>query len=339
MSDLVLVTGANGFIGRHLVFELLKAGYYVRALDHTFTQVPEDGAERIKADILDHAIIKAAMEGVKTVYHLAAITLLWVPDENLYQAVNVEGTRRILEAAIKADAERFIYCSSYVTTISGSRQKRTITEKDNPEPHVLFGAYARSKRRAEQIVQQASFRIETTIVQPSAPIGPGDYNLTAPTAFIRDLVNGTIPAFIDQVTNFVDVKLLAQAIVKAGTDGKPAEKYLLTGQNRDIRDFLTLLAEITGLDMPTTRVPYSLAAIASFTEEKIICKVIRRPPKAPYAGVRMAGRPFDFDHSKASFEFGLDLTPIEDALIETVLWLKKEGHLTRSMPAFSNIQE
>ena len=106
MTELVLVTGANGFVGRHLVRELLQDGYQVRAVDRSFKNAPEDGAERIEADILDAPIMQAAMDDVKTVYHLAALTSLWMPDESAYQSVNVEGTRTILQAALDAKADR-----------------------------------------------------------------------------------------------------------------------------------------------------------------------------------------------------------------------------------------
>ena len=339
MSKLVLITGANGFVGRHLMARLLADGHQVRALDKTFKAVPEDGAERIETDILDKTVVKAAMQGVDTVFHLAAITALWMPHDDIYQTVNVEGTNVVLEAAIEANVQRFVHCSSFVTTIAGPRTPRTITENDMPHHDALLGAYARSKSRAQQIVLDANYRIETVIVMPSAPLGPGDFNMTAPTCFIRDLANGKIPATIDQLINFIDVQLLADAIAIAGGEAESGELYLLSGKNRDMRDFLKLMEEITGLSMPKARVPYALAASASFMEEKIISALTKKPPKAPYAGVRMAGRKFEFDCSKAMNYLDINLYPIEEALTESLLWLKKEGHLTRALPALDNLQE
>ncbi|MEP3525239.1 MAG: NAD-dependent epimerase/dehydratase family protein [Hyphomicrobiales bacterium] len=339
MSKLVLVTGANGFVGRHLVARLLTDGHQVRALDKSFKAAPEDGAERIEADILDKAVVSAAMQDVEMVFHLAAITALWMPDEDIYQSVNVEGTHMVLEAAVEAKAQRFVHCSSFVTTITGPRTARSISENDMPNNDALFGAYARSKRRAEKIVLDANYRIEPIIVMPSAPLGPGDFNMTAPTCFIRDLANGKIPATIDQIINFVDVQLLADAIAIAGREGESGERYLLTGKNRDMRDFLTLMEKITGLSMPKTQVPYALAATASFIEEKMISRLTKKPPNAPYAGVRMAGRKFEFDCSKAMNDLDINLYPIEEALTESLLWLKKEGHLTRPLTAIDALQE
>ena len=337
MSKLILVTGADGFVGRHLVARLLADGYQVRALDKAFKEAPDDSAERVTADILDKAVVLAAMQGVEIVFHLAAITSLWVPDEDIYQTVNVEGTHRVIEAAIEAGVKRFVHCSSFVTTITGPREKRTITENDMPPSDALFGAYARSKNRAQRIVTDANYRIETVIVMPSAPLGPGDFNMTAPTCFIRDLANGKIPGTINQLINFVDVQLLADAIAIAGHEAEAGERYLLTGKNREMADFLKIMEEITGLSMPKTKVPYGLAATASFVEEKLISRITQKPPKAPYAGVRMAGRQFEFDCSKAMNELDINLYPIEEALTESLLWLKKEGHLTRALPALDEL--
>lgn len=338
MSKLILVTGADGFVGRHLVSSLLAAGHQVRALDKVFRSPPENGAERITADILDKAIILAAMQGVDSVYHLAAITSLWMPEDDIYHTVNVEGTHRVLEAAIEAGVQRFVHCSSFVTKIAGPRINRPIKEDNIAPSDELFGAYARSKNRADRLVIDSDYRIETVIVLPSAPLGPGDFNMTAPTCFIRDLANGTIPATIDQLINFVDVQLLADAIAIAGEVAEPGERYLLTGKNRNMKDFLKIMEDVTGLEMPRLRVPYAIAATASFVEEKIICALTKKPPKAPYAGVRMAGRKFEFDCSKAMNDLDINLYPIEDALTESLLWLKKEGHLTRALPAIDDLE-
>ena len=341
MSELVLVTGANGFIGRHLVRELLQGGYQVRAVDRSFENAPEDGAERIETDILDAPIMQAAMDDVKTVYHLAALTSLWMPDESAYQTVNVEGTRTVLQAALDAKADRFVHCSSFVTAITGSasRNERSVADDDIGEPADLFGAYARSKRRGERVVMDAKFLIDTIVVMPSAPIGAGDHNMTAPTGLLRDLINGNIPATLDQVINFIDVQLLAKAIVQAGEKGQPANRYLLCGKNWRMADFLNHLEQVTGIDMPKRQVPFNLALIASFVEEKILCKFLKRPPKAPFSGVRFAGRKIVFDATKAQTSFDMDLTPLDDALIESLSWLSKNGHLNRSIPALEGDEE
>ena len=341
MTELVLVTGANGFVGRHLVRELLQDGYQVRAVDRSFKNAPEDGAERIEADILDAPIMQAAMDDVKTVYHLAALTSLWMPDESAYQSVNVEGTRTILQAALDAKADRFVHCSCFVTSITGpvSRNERLVADDDIGQPADLFGAYARSKRRGERVVMDAKFLIDAIVVMPSAPIGAGDHNMTAPTGLLRDLVNGDIPATLDQLINFIDVQLLAKAIVQAGEKGQPANRYLLAGQNWKMADFLSHLEQLTGIDMPKRQVPFTLALIASFVEEKILCKFLKRAPKAPFSGVRFAGRKLMFDATKAQASFDMDLTPLDDALIEALLWLSKNGHLNRTIPALEGIEE
>lgn len=332
MSALVLVTGANGFVGRHLIEALLKSGYRVRALDREFTHIREDGAERITADILDHVMVRAAMEDVEIVFHLAAIAALWLPDESAYQTVNVEGTSRVLDAAIDAGVRRFVYCSSFVTTISGPREKRMITEGDIAEPKALFGAYAKSKRRADRLVMEAKDRIEPVILMPSAPLGAVDYNLTAPTAFIRDLVNGKIPAIIDQVTNFIDVTLLANAMARAADRAAPATRYLLTGENRKIEDFLAIVGDLSGSAMPKSKVPYAIAAGFGFFDENVLTKLLKRPPAGPYAGIRMAGRPFKFDNDLACKTFEIDLNPIEEAVGESLAWLDQQGALTKPLP-------
>lgn len=110
-------------------------------------------------------------------------------------------------------------------------------------------------------------------------------------------------------------------------------------KNWKMADFLAHLEQITGVDMPKRQVPFSLALIASFVEEKILCKLLKRPPKAPFSGVRFAGRKLVFDATKAQASFDMDLTSLDDALIEALSWLSKNGHLNRSIPALEELED
>ncbi|MEO1066066.1 MAG: NAD-dependent epimerase/dehydratase family protein [Pseudomonadota bacterium] len=326
MSRSVLVTGADGFVGRHLVAKLSTRGDAVRALDRSFRGRPQTGTEYIEADVLNGDMMRVALEGVEIIYHLAANTGLWAPDDSVYQTVNVEGTRRVLTAAADSGVQRFVYCSSFVTVISGpSGVARTVTQEDSAEPAALFGAYARSKKRAERLILETDLPIETVAVLPSAPLGPGDNNLTAPTKLLLDLVNGAIPATLDQIINFVDVRALADGIIAASDRGHDRERYLLVGENLKMRTFLDKVGALSGRKMPTTKVPYRLASAFALLDDKLFTRFTKRPPKAPLAGVRMAGRKLSFDGSKARDDLGFEAPPIDDAIKDALAWLKDEG--------------
>ncbi|MEM8824152.1 MAG: NAD-dependent epimerase/dehydratase family protein, partial [Pseudomonadota bacterium] len=207
-----LVTGADGFVGRHLVAALVQAGRSVRATDLQFGTDLPDGVEARVADILDAAAMASAMDGVETVYHLAAISDLWTParDADQHHRVNVTGTKILLEAAIAAGARRFVYCSSNVALITGPRRAMDVDETYRVDRAALFGAYARSKHDAEALVSRAADRIEVVIARPGTPIGPGDHRPTPPGRLLRDLANGTLPALpMGGSINLVDVRLLA----------------------------------------------------------------------------------------------------------------------------------
>ncbi|MDP8257781.1 MAG: NAD-dependent epimerase/dehydratase family protein [Candidatus Alcyoniella australis] len=170
-----LVTGGRGFIGSQLVRTLVRGGWQVRVLDLPTT--PHDALQGVEhefygADITDPQSFGAAFKGVDAVFHLAAIPRDWGPAK-LFFAVNRDGTRNVLQAAIDAGVERFVQMSSLAV-----HKYRPYFEADENAPcDATYPPYATSKIAAERIVRDYQDRglIQTTIVRPGMVIfGPWD---------------------------------------------------------------------------------------------------------------------------------------------------------------------
>ncbi|MCH8154021.1 MAG: NAD-dependent epimerase/dehydratase family protein, partial [Proteobacteria bacterium] len=211
---------------------LADRGEAVRALDIAFPAALPEGVERIDGSILDAAALAGAMAGAGAVIHCAAIADLWEPSRWAYDRVNMRGTCEVLIAARRAGA-RVVQVSSYVTLIGGpDKGEATLDETLELTPTDMLGPHPRSKREAE-LAALCAVRMgqEVVIVQPSAPVGPGDHRLTPPSRMIRDLAAGKTPAVLDCLLNLVDVRALAGGVIAARDKGRSGERYLLTGED------------------------------------------------------------------------------------------------------------
>lgn len=314
-----LVTGGSGFIGGHLVAALAARGERVRILDLREPAETPPGVAFLQGSILDAEAVARAMEGVERVFHLAAHAQLWLPDPADFDRVNRKGTRVVLDAARRAGTRRFVYCSTEAVLV-GPPPARRLDESADPGIEGLAGHYCRSKWRAErEALAAARDGLPVVVVNPTAPIGPGDRTPTPPTAMLRLFRAGGPRLILDCVLNLVDVRDVAAGMLLAAEHGRVGERYLLGGT--DIR-----LAELAArIDMlmgrPVARryaVPGGVALAAARVEEWLSDHVTRRPPRAPVTGVRLALGSGGFDSGKAVRELGYRPRPLDGTLADAL---------------------
>lgn len=313
----VLVTGAAGFLGRHLVEQLGGQGHDARGMD-----LEDGGGDWVTGSVLDADAVDRAVDGVDLVLHGAAITDLWTPGRFDYDRVNVIGTCRVLAAARRAGA-RTVVVSSYTTLIGADTPRDAILDESvEVPPNRLLGAYPASKRQAElAALSAAGAGQDVVIVLPGAPIGAGDARPTPPGRLIADLMAGRLPALLDCTLNLVDVRAVARATIAAGLRGEGGARYLLTGEDLPVSDVARLVAAASGTPAPTRRVPYALAWTAAWVEAQL-ARLTGRPPRAPMTGVRLAGRPCRFDNARARAALGFAPRPVTECVAEAVQWYR-----------------
>lgn len=327
----ILVTGGCGFIGGHLVRRLVARGDAVRVLDLDGAAPVPAGADRIVGDVRDTALVRDAMADVATVYHLAAIPELWRRDPADFERVNVEGTRTVIEAARRANARRVVHASteSIMKAWRGDAPPTLDDVFERLEPGDVPGAYCRSKLAADRLARQAARDgAPVVIVHPTMPIGPGDRRLTPPTAMVLGFLDGRHPAYYDATFNLVDVRDAAAGFV-AAADAAPGTRIMLAGTNVGLGDLLRRLEALTGLTMPTTRLPYAVALGYAALAETWATLVSHRPPPATVAGVRLVRTPLAFDGSATWQYLGIAPTPLDRSLADLVDDLDRRGLLRR----------
>lgn len=328
-----LVTGGSGFIGRHLVEQLVGRGERVRVLDLRPLAPAPAGVEQVIGSITDPAIVARAVAGCERVFHLAANPNLWAADPKTFDQVNHQGTRRMLEAAQKAGVQRFVYTSTE-SILKSYRAPKQSARALIDETVVLSlddmpGPYCRSKFLAEQAAREAAASgLPVVIVNPTMPIGPGDQLLTPPSKMILGFLNGETPAYLDCEFNLADARDVAAGQILAADKGRVGERYILGNANLSLGELLAELQRLTGLAMPRTRVPYALALVSALVSEGI-ANVTKKPPMAPLTGVRLARTSMAFDCGKARNELGWACRPLEDSLRDMIRWMSGRGLLRR----------
>ena len=315
----VLVTGAGGFLGGHLCGMLRGKGVPVRGFDIRYPAGRHQ--DDVTGSILEPEALSEACNGVEGVIHAAALAQLWTPGRFDYDRVNGIGTCRVLAAARRANAPT-VMVSSYTTLIGRDTVDGTVLDETAEiVPNRLLGRYPVSKRQAELFVQAAAGAgQQACIVMPSAPVGPGDFNLTPPSAMIRDLALGNTPALLDCLLNLVDVRAVAEATINALEAGAAGRRYLLAGESISLPELAARVAALSGQPAPRTKVSVAVA-LAVARVEALISRLSGRPPRAPLTGVRLAARKVDFNSSRARSELGFSPRSLDEILPEAVEWL------------------
>lgn len=330
-----LVTGGSGFIGQHLVEQLVADGERVRILDLEPPARRQADVEFVQGSITDRPIVDEAMAGARHVYHTAAIPHLWIPVPSMFEEVNVGGTRIVFEAALKAGVERVIHTSSATVLTGGiaGGERVTLDERHRTEVLDLIGHYARSKWQAEQVALGFADRLPVVVVLPTLPLGPGDGHLTPPTRMLMDFLSGRNRAYIDSILNVIDVRDVAAGHRLAARFGRPGERYILNRHSLEMTSFLQHLEAITGRPMPKRRLPALAAVCLSAVFETWSNVVSGRAPIAPFAGTRMGVLPIAFDGRRAETELCLPHTPLIATLRDAIAWLSRTACLPAEIEA------
>jgi len=329
------VTGASGFIGSNLVRELAARGHSVKALLRPGSDARALAGvdfERVTGDINDREALEKALRGCDWCFHAAASYFLWLADYAPMYAANVEGTRNVIEAAHRAGCSRIIYTST-VGCIGLSKNGNGSTMPTDEATPVsesqMSSHYKLSKWQAEIVARELAAKgAPVVIVNPSAPVGPGDVKPTPTGKMIVDFANGEMPGYLDTGVNIVHVRDVAAGHVLAAEKGRVGERYILGNAKGDwtLKQTFEALEEIAGVPGPRFRVPYFVALLAAQANEAVSA-MTGKPPKAPLAGVRMARHKMYYNPAKAIRELGIPQTPPRQALVDAVEWFRANGYI------------
>jgi hopanoid-associated sugar epimerase len=329
MDGLTVVTGGAGFIGSHLVNELVGSRQQVRVIEKPGAAVDHlpGGVEVVFADIRDRGSLAGAFDGARWVFHLAANPNLWVRNRAEFDAVNHRGTINVLDAALASGARGVLHTSteSILTTAGASGP---IDENVEIQLSDAVGPYCLSKLQAENYALALARQGRPVYVaNPTMPVGPGDLNLSPPTRLVLDFCRGNLPAIMACTLNLIDVRDVAHGLILVMRRGRPGRRYILGNQNLSLESLLEILSELTGMPVPARRVPYALALAYAWLSELWADWVSGAPPKATITGVRLGRRIMHFDSTHTDRELSLHKRPVGQSLADLIDWLRRRGLL------------
>ena len=327
-----LVTGATGFLGSHVARQLVAAGDSVRVLVRRTSNLQVlDGlaVECFEGDLNDAASLQRAMNGVRRVFHVAADYRLWARNPNEIYETNVQGTQSLLEASARAGVQRFVYTSTVATIAVPNHGAKLPSEDTRATLDQMIGHYKRSKFLAElEAIKAASSGLPVVIVNPTAPVGPGDWKPTPTGRIILDFLNGKMPAYVDTGLNLAPVEDVAAGHLLAADKGRTGERYILGARNMTLKQILDTLALIAGRPAPHIRLPHAIALAAGYADE-FFSRMSGREPRIPIEGVKMSRHRMFVESDKAERELGYTHTSVETALERAVRWYTDHGYIGR----------
>ena len=323
------VTGGGGRLGCALVRALLAEGHSVRVLEPPGRGMPRSlqglDVEMIHGSVLSAEDVARLLEGVDCVFHLAAKVSIEPDRDGSMQRVNVEGTRTVAEACTERGI-RLVHCSSH----SALEHRPLALPLDETRALNMKGRsdYSRTKAHAETLVAGLVRErgLDAVVCMPGNMIGPEDYEPSIFGRALLDLYHRRIPVMMEVVSDYVDARDVAAGFVAAATRGRRGERYLLTGEVLDMRRFLAIWEEVSGVPMPRTVLPLWVGW-ASLPLALAAARLSGQPPKFNAGVLRQAVLNRVVLNDKARSELGFSPRPPRESLRDAMVFLKAEGWL------------
>jgi dihydroflavonol-4-reductase len=324
---MILVTGGTGFVGGAVVRALLKRGAAVRVLARNPEKartLEAQGVDIALGDLLDPSSLERAMQGVETLYHVAAVYELGgTVDEETMRRTEIDGTRNVLEAARKANVKKIVYTSTVYTI--GAAKGQVGTESTVHRGYYL-NRYERAKCDTEQLVlEYVRQGLPIVIVNPAGIYGPNDFKISGRS--IITAIRGGYPAVCEMTWPVIYIDDAAEGHVLAAERGRIGERYILSERNLNTRSYLELLERFGGARQPPF-VPTVFALVFAALMDGV-AMLTGKPSVLPVEQVRSIAHGMEVDGEKAVRDLGLRYTSIETWLPLTLQWYWENGHLPR----------
>jgi dihydroflavonol-4-reductase len=324
----VLVTGASGLIGGNVARALAASGHGVVALLRPGSEAPAlDGFayRRVEGDVRDGASIGRAIAGCDAVVHAAAIVSMWRARERDMNAVNVDGSRNVFEASLRARVRRVVHVSS-IDALGLRPPGRPIADEEPAGKRLMPGPYALSKRRADDIARDFAARgLPVSLIHPGFVFGPWDVKPSS-GRMILAIARG-MPAYPAGGANvFVAVSDVVAAVLAALEKGVTGRGYIVAPHNLTYREAFTRIARVLGVKPPALAIPRA-ATIALGAAGSMVQSLLARELDVNLVTARNGVIARSVSSTRARDELGVVHAGFDEAVNDAVQWFRARGDL------------
>lgn len=320
------VTGATGFVGRHLVDVLREDGWRIIAAVRSPEKAAKllaDDVEIRQADLTEPLSMQDVMpEGVDCVFHVAADVGTWAKDNDRQYRTNVEGTATLLQAVVDKGARRMVHVSSIVAY---GEHEDTISDETPRLGATSWVSYVHTKAYAERKVKEAVDRgLDAVIVNPTDVVGR--YDDQNWVRMIKMVADGSLPAVPPGNGNFANGRAVAEGILAAYKHGKTGENYILGGPYATFHEFLSLAAARLGKPQPKKPIaPWLLKTLARVMQ--LISGITGKRPQVTVEEAYFACQRYTVKYDRAIEELGYRDVPLEQSVDEAIAYLREKGDI------------
>jgi nucleoside-diphosphate-sugar epimerase len=338
---MILVTGATGLVGSHLMLDLCKKGYKVKAMcrpgsDKALVRKiflhysPQNetlfnGITWTEGDLNDVFSLEEALEGVEYVYHCAALVSFKKYDRDALMKINAEGTANVVNACLDAGIKKLCYVSS-TAAIGKGIEHTLLTENDKWVKTPDVSNYSISKYLAEQEVWRGSEEgLKVVIVNPCVILGPHNWNLGSTFTF-KNIYRG-LKYYTSGSNAVVDVRTLSRVMMALMESDIAGERFLVISENLGFRELFTKIAQAMDKKPPRTRVGKGMANLGRLAEA-VMAKFRGSEPRITKETMQAAFKNYSYSSEKLKKALpGIDLGNADDAIANTVDFLKKNAYI------------
>lgn len=326
----IFITGATGYVGNNLAKRLAGEGNIIHALCRSRNKqslLAHGNIKIFEGDITDAASVEAAMKDCQQIYHLAAYARVWAKDNSTFYKLNVEGTKNVLDAAVKQGVKNIVFTST--GGVLGPSNGKPVKEDDARFGNV-FNEYEETKTQAEELCKQYcnKYNVRIVIVNPPRIYGPGiESESNAVTKLMKLYMKGKwriMPGDGKRTGSYVHVDDVVNGHILAMEKGRSGERYILSGVNASYNEFFETLARITGKKVTLYQFPVPLMMIAGYGIMGY-STLTGKPPLLTPKWIKKYLYDWSLSCEKAQRELGYTYRSLEEGLKQTVEWIKQNS--------------
>ncbi len=313
----VLITGATGFLGSYLLRCLVKSGHtHIRALrrassDRSLVADVEHAVKWVEGDLLDIQVLEEAMQGIRQVYHCAAMVSFDPREAGAMLQANVEGTANIVNAALWEGIDKLVHVSS-IAALGRSPENKNVSEQTKWERSPLHSNYAVSKYLAEQEAWRGMAEgLNVAVVNPSVILGSGRWQ-DGPLQLFQMAWKG-FPFYATGISGFVDVRDVARAMMRVMELENSGQRYIISSENLSFQAVQGMISENLEKRPPRFRVGPFIQEIA-WRVEWLRMHLMGTRALITRETARHANDVYYYDNSKSLKELQFTYTPVSETI-------------------------